>query len=184
MINVNLLPPKHVFSQKEREIRKKILVFIMCLSFVFMVAFGLIFGGNFYLDGKFQEFDERQKSLQAQLSEFSQLGWDVRSIGDKVAAIKIIKGKQRPLSPVIADVQSLAGGVIAVSQLDVTSSYKLEVSGRAKDREDLDEFLQKLAEVEGVDGFLQAVTVQNLQQQESGAFSLSFIGNYVLRDQK
>jgi hypothetical protein len=179
MINVNLLPPKHVFSQKEREIRKKILLFLAIFSGAFVVIFGSVFGARWYFDSRLAAFDREQKIYQDQLSELSQLGWNVSSIGFKVAGVKYIKKNQHPFSEPIANIRDLTSGLVSVSKVDLSPNYGVEFSGLAQSKTDLERFLTKFTQNDPGTKFLKAVHLKDLQQQENMQFGFAISGEYV-----
>lgn len=179
MINVNLLPPKHVFSQKEREIRKKILIFTLGLSVAFVVLFGGLYGTSFFYTARLAALDQEQRSYQDQLSEYSQLGWNVRSIALKLAGIKLIRDNQIKFSVPLAHVRQLTEGIVDVNHFDLLSDYKLTFSGQTETQADLTAFLNKFSNRDPEVDFLQKVTLQDLQQQESFKFGFLIGGEYV-----
>lgn len=179
MINVNLLPPKHVFSQKEREIRKKILTFLVIFSAVFIIAFGFVLGGRWYLDSRLAAFDREQKTYQDQLSELSQLGWNVSSIGFKVAGVRYVKKSQHPFSEPLTSIRDLTSGVVTVLKVDLSPSYGVDFAGYAKSKTDLENFLSKFSLNDPTTKFLQKVHLRDLQQQENMQFGFAISGDYL-----
>lgn len=180
MINVNLLPPKHVFSQKEREIRKKILVFTLGLSAVFVILFSSVYGASFFYAARLVALDQEQQRYQDQLSEYSQLGWNVRSIALKLAGIKEIKNSQIKFSIPLAHVRQLTEGIVQVNHFDLLSDYKITFSGQTETQADLTEFLNKFSNRDPETEFIQKVTIQDLQQQEAFKFGFLVGGEYVV----
>lgn len=179
MINVNLLPPKHVFTQKEREIRRKTSIFLAVFSAVFLVVFGFVLGGNLYFSNRLAAYDVEQKHYQDKLSELSQLGWSVSSIGFKVAGIKLIRNTQHSFATPIANIRDLTSGVVEVSHVELSPNYEVIFSGTAKGRDNLEAFLTKFTQNNPETKFLTGVSVKDLQQQENAQFAFSVIAKYL-----
>ncbi len=182
MINVNLLPPKHVFSQKEREVRRKILTFVLCLSAVFAVVFGIIIGGNLFFDSRLLALNQEKERYQSQLSELSQLGWNVSSIEFKLAGIKFIRANQEQFSKPLASILQLTSGLVSVNQLDLSSTHGISMTGQAKSKPDLEIFLNKFTQKDPQTDFLRNAVMQGLQQQEGGQFGFLMSATYIIQE--
>lgn len=180
MINLNLLPPKHVFSQKEREIRRQILTFLVVFSAIFLLVTGTILLGNLYFNRRLLAYDQEQKVYQEQLTELSQLGWNVSSINFKVAAVKLVRANQHPFADQIARIQDLTNGAVEVSHVELSPTYEVRFDGSAKSRAALEGFLNKFTVNDPTTNFLHKVTIRDLQQQNDSVFGFSVSGKYIV----
>ncbi|MCL4397488.1 hypothetical protein M1403_00415 [Patescibacteria group bacterium] len=129
MIDINLLPPQNVLSQKEKILRSQLTVAAIIGGVVTALVLGSLALINAYYSARLSAVAARRTSLTAQFNAVQKTALDLRLIKDKIAGINSIKTSQTQFPPILDDLTALFSGGFQLTQLSVDQTQKTSFAG-------------------------------------------------------
>lgn len=177
MIEVNLLPPANVLSQKETVWRRRIVFVVGVVLLLVFLDLVIFLGTRELLKRQISGLLVKRASLLSQSEQFATTALQLRTVEEKTAGVEVVKRQRVDMAAMISDVRELLGSSVLLLNLNVTSSGGVSADAKADNLAALAEFVSRVSD--NSKSHLTNVLLKSLRQDSSGSFSFQVTAAYV-----
>lgn len=181
MIDINLLPPAIVLTQKEKAFRGQLLLLLIGLTILVGVVSFALFGGRFFFDSQLSSQQQRKNQLLNEFSIQEDTAKDLRTLKDKVMGVKIIQDSRTNFASMAATLGEVTTGTTLKSFI-IDSDGRIRFLGMAGDLQILDSFTKKIS-AEDNNPFSKTV-MSGLRREPGGEYSYTMEMQFVFSKPK
>lgn len=176
MIEVNLLPPANVLSQKEVVWRRRLLLVVgVVVAFVFL-DLAISLGARELLRRQISTLLTRRVDLLSRSEQFATTALQLRTVEEKATGAEVVKKQRADMASMISDVRVLLGTSVLLLNLNVTAAGGVSADAKASDLTALAEFVSRVSDNKSR---LTNVLLKSLRQDTNGGFSFQVSATYV-----
>lgn len=170
MIEINLLPPQNILSQKEKEIRFYLCAAVVVLGCLLGLGFGLIFVTDSVLTARLKDLDAKKSSQEKIFQSEIATAEKLQAVEFKVGAITNIIASQKNYPQILSDVIAVIDGSYNIKNLGVSDNNIITAAVVAPNLAAFTKLTDKLA---APDAKFKNVVINGLSQQEDNTINLS-----------
>lgn len=175
MIDINLLPPQNLLSQKEKNLRSLLMKILGGATILLVLVSGIIFGAKFYFDYQLTQQTQKRDQLAADFKSEAPIASKVRTLKDKVSGIKIIQDSQTNFASIVGRLRDVTADT-RLKNFIVDSDGRINLSASTDDIPRLDSFIQGItSEINNPFG---QTLLSGLRRDPGGGFSYSVNTKY------
>jgi hypothetical protein len=177
MIEVNLLPPQNILSQKEKQLRRYLLVMVFGGGAVMVLALFLIFSGHGFFTVRAGILSRQRADLETKVKNETEIVRVLQAVNDKLTGVKIIRDGQTDFAAMLTrltEIENLGAKVRGVSfgSGDVVE-FSVSVPTQAVLKTAFDNLTQKTAHQ-----YFSDIIISGLQENDDRSLSFSVTAKY------
>lgn len=143
MIDINLLPVKNVLTQKEKNLRANLTRAFILISGGLLIISLIILGAKFFVRLQLDNQTTKRDQLLVEFKKQGQMAQDVRTLKNKIAGIKIIKGSRTNFATIAGALRDTTQGT-TLKEASIDSDRNITVTASVDSLEALGSFINKM----------------------------------------
>lgn len=176
MIDINLLPPQNILSQKERSLRTILIKILSGLTIIVVLSSGIIFAVKIYYDDQVVKQTQKRDQLTASFKEEAATASKVRTLKDKISGVKIIQDSQTNFAVIVKKIQEVAQDT-SLKSFTVDSDGRILLSASTDNITSLDNFISNITF--DANNPFSKTTMSGLRRDPGGGYSYSINTQYI-----
>lgn len=177
MIEVNLLPPANILSQKETVWRRRLIFGVGVVMLAVILDLTVFFGARALLRRQIAGLLAKRADLLTRSEQFATTALQLRTVEEKAAGVAVVRLQRVDMAAMISDVRVLLGSSVSLLNLSVTASGDVSADAKANDLTALAEFVSRVSGE--TKSHLTNVLLKSLRQDTNGGFSFQLSATYV-----